>query len=233
MSAHGPTPASPTAGQPLGWQARKSASTRLQIIEAALRCFIDLGYFRTTTAVVASNAGLSRGAMLHHFPTRADVVRAAVEHLHAKRLKAFRAAVERLPPGRNRAHGALQAHWEQLNHPLYAVFIELYVAARTDPELADILAPAEAAFVHELRATAMDVVPEWRDRGRYFDLGYDLVICALQGMALNMLRHRATEPNQDLLRYLEQQVDDLARRAPRPSTAAAPTTAPDADFPEA
>jgi AcrR family transcriptional regulator len=139
MSAHGPTPASPTAGQPLGWQARKSASTRLQIIEAALRCFIDLGYFRTTTAVVASNAGLSRGAMLHHFPTRADVVRAAVEHLHAKRLRAFRTAVENLPSGSNRLHGALEAYWEQANHPMYAVFLELSVAARTDRELAAIL----------------------------------------------------------------------------------------------
>jgi hypothetical protein len=68
--------------------------------------------------------------------------------------------------------------------------------------------------------------------GKYFDLGYDLVICALQGMALNMLRHRATEPNQDLLRYLEQQVDDLG--APRAATMLRPLEgAPDADFAEA
>jgi AcrR family transcriptional regulator len=205
--------------QPVSWQARKSASTRLQIIEATLRCFSKLGYSRTTTPAIAAEAGLSRGAMLHHFPSRKDVVRAAIEHLHAKRLKAFRIAVEQLPPGSNRAHGALRAHWAQLSHPLYAVFIELYVAARTDPQLAAILAPAEEAFVRELRATAADVVPEWRDQGRNFDLGYDLVIYALQGMALNMLRHRTTEPSEDLLRYLEERVDELAREpvAPPPS----------------
>ena len=140
---------------PSGWQARKSAATRRQIIEATLRCFSKLGYFHTTTPAIAEEAGLSRGAMLHHFPSRIDVVRAAVEHLHAKRLKAFRAAVDGLPSGENRAHAALRAHWEQLRHPLYAVFIELCVAARTDPELADILGPAEEAFVHELRATAL------------------------------------------------------------------------------
>ena len=56
MSATGPTPAASTAGQPLGWQARKSASTRLQIVEAALRCFVDHGYFRTTTALIAGSA---------------------------------------------------------------------------------------------------------------------------------------------------------------------------------
>jgi AcrR family transcriptional regulator len=210
--------------KPASWQARKSASTRLQIVEATLRCFSKLGYFRTTTPAIAAEAGLSRGAMLHHFPSRKDVVRAAIEHLHAKRLKAFRIAVEQLSPGSSRAHGALRAHWQQLSHPLYAVFLELYVAARTDPELAAILAPAEEAFVRELRATAADVVPEWRDRGRNFDLGYDLVICALQGMALSMLRHRTSEPSQDLLRYLEERVDELAGQpvAPPPSNLAPP-----------
>jgi len=203
-----------TDARPGNWQARKSAATRLQIVEATLRCFVKLGYFHTTTPAIAEEAGLSRGAMLHHFPSRLDVVRAAVQHLHAKRLIAFRAAVDDLPAGANRAHAALRAHWEQLRHPLYSVFIELYVAARTDPELADILGPADAAFVRELRATAVEVVPEWRDRGRNFDLGYDLAICVLQGLALNMLRNPAAEPDEAFLRYLEERVDELARGAP-------------------
>lgn len=198
------------------WQARKSASTRLQVLEATLRCFSKLGYFHTTTPAIAEEAGLSRGAMLHHFPSRMDVVRAAVEHLHAKRLKAFRAAVNGLPSGENRAHAALRAHWEQLRHPLYSVFIELYVAARTDPDLADILAPAETAFVRELRATAREVVPEWRDVGRNFDIGYDLVICAMQGMALNMFRQGVSEPSEEFFQYLTERVDELARGEPVP-----------------
>jgi AcrR family transcriptional regulator len=217
-------PARNVDGSPSGWQARKSAATRMQILEATLSCFSKLGYFHTTTPAIAEEAGLSRGAMLHHFPSRMDVVRAAVEHLHAKRLKAFRAAVNGLPAGQNRAHAALRAHWEQLRHPLYAVFIELYVAARTDPELADILGPAEEAFIRELRATAREVVPEWRDRGRNFDIGYDLVICALQGMALNMLRHRATEPSEAFFRYLEERVDELARGEPVAEAALSPVS---------
>jgi AcrR family transcriptional regulator len=213
-------PASSTVPiSPSGWQARKSAATRLQILEATLRCFSKLGYFHTTTPAIAEEAGLSRGAMLHHFPSRMDVVRAAVAHLHAKRLKAFRAAVAGLPAGENRAHAALRAHWEQLRHPLYAVFIELYVAARTDPELADILTPAEAAFARELRETAMEVVPEWRVTGRNFDIGYDLVICALQGMALNLFRPGGPEPSEEFFRYLENRLDELAREQPAPHDA--------------
>lgn len=216
-----PTPPGRAAGGAAGgWQARKSAATRLQILEATLRCFSKLGYFHTTTPAIADEAGLSRGAMLHHFPSRLDVVRAAVEHLHAKRLKAFRAAVAGLPAGESRAHAALRAHWEQLRHPLYAVFIELYVAARTDPDLAAILVPAEAAFARELRATAMEVVPEWRVADPHFEIGYDLVICALQGMALNLFRPGGLQPNDEFLHYLERLLDDLVRKAAAASASA-------------
>jgi AcrR family transcriptional regulator len=204
-------PAQPSAPAPSGWQARKSAATRLQILEATLRCFTKFGYFHTTTPAIADEAKLSRGAMLHHFPTRMDVVRAAIEHLNAKRLKAFRAAVASMPPGGNKAHVALRAHWEQLRHPLYGVFIELYVAARTDPELADVLAPAEEAFERELRRTAREVVPEWNVAGEQFEIGRDLFICTLRGMALKQLVPGATEPSEDFFRYLEEQLANLAR----------------------
>jgi AcrR family transcriptional regulator len=214
------SPTSPEQIPTSGWQARKSAATRLLILEATLRCFDKLGYFHATTPAIAEEAGLSRGAVLHHFPTRMDIVRAAVEHLYAKRLKAFRAAVEGLPAGENRAHAALWAHWGQLRHPLYAVFIELCVAARTDPELADILAPEEAAFAQRLRETAFEVVPEWRVTRRNFDLGYDLVTCALQGMALNQFRSGGPEPSEEFFQYLKDRVDELAREQPAPCDAA-------------
>lgn len=57
----------------LSWQAQKSIMTREAIFDAAIECLIDLGYGGTTTALIAEHAGVSRGAMLHHFPSRAEV----------------------------------------------------------------------------------------------------------------------------------------------------------------
>ena len=92
MASKSPLSAVPAASatDPVGWQAQKSAATRNLIIEAAIKCFVELGYAQTTTTAIAEKAGLSRGAMLHHFPSKLDIVRAAVDHLHAKRLRAFR-----------------------------------------------------------------------------------------------------------------------------------------------
>ena len=214
MSDRTETPAQTPVASPSGWQARKSAATRRQIVEATLRCFSKLGYFHATTPAIAEESGLSRGAMLHHFPTRPEVVRAAVEHLQAKRLKAFHSVMVGSSSTENRAHAVLRAHWQQLRHPLYAVLIELYVAARTDPELADILLPAERAFVREMRMVARKIVPEWRSAGANFDVGFDLMYYVLQGAALNMFLHGTSEPKEDVFRYLLAQLDELALGRP-------------------
>ena len=77
------------------WQQTKSELTRQTILDAALDCFYDMGYANTTTENISKRAGVSRGAMLHHFPTRFDLIKAAVEHLTEKRLELF-AAQEQL-----------------------------------------------------------------------------------------------------------------------------------------
>ena len=61
--------------QDISWQAQKSAMTRDRILDAAINCFIELGYTNVTTAKVASAAGVSRGAMLHHFPSKTELFR--------------------------------------------------------------------------------------------------------------------------------------------------------------
>ncbi len=69
-------------GPDISWQAQKSAMTRDRILDAAIQCFISLGYTNVTTAKVASSAGVSRGAMLHHFPSKTELIQSAVEYLH-------------------------------------------------------------------------------------------------------------------------------------------------------
>ena len=217
MSRRNNTPAELAPAASAGWQAQKSASTRLQIVEAALRCFVELGYSRTTTTAIADKAGLSRGAMLHHFPSKIDIVRAAVEHLHAKRLKAFKKSIDRLARDEMRAGKALEAYFEHVRHPMYVAFLELWVAARTDPELAAILAPAQESFEREWYRTAVDLFPEWRDSGENFDVALDLVHYVMDGMAVSFPAHEHGQQEKRLLTYLEAQLHELSGRRPAKS----------------
>lgn len=193
-----------------GWQAQKSASTRNLIVESAIACFVELGYASTTTTAIATKAGLSRGAMLHHFPSKIDIVRAAVEHLNSKRLKAFRKAMGRpAPVGGDRVMLGIKAFWDHVRHPMFVAFFELSVASRTDPELASILRPAQAAFEREWYQTAREVFPEWEGRGEQFDIALDLTRYVMEGMAISFLTHEATNRDQRLLAYLSEKLHEL------------------------
>lgn len=193
-----------------GWQAQKSASTRQQIVDAVIRCFIDLGYSRTTTTAIARRAGLSRGAMLHHFPSKRDVVRAAVEYLHAKRLRALRNAVAEVAADGDHVRQSVDAYWRHVRHPMFVAFFELAVAARTDRELADILRPAQEAFEREWYQVAVDVFPEWRGHTDNFALALDLSHYLLEGMAISFLTHKETERDKRVIAYLEEKIRELA-----------------------
>lgn len=194
----------------LGWQAQKSALTRTQIIEAAIRCFVEHGYSQTTTTLIAEKAGLSRGAMLHHFPSKLAVVTAAVEYLHAKRLRAFRKAVNKPLVSGDHLRQSLEAYWAQVHHPMFVAFFELAVAARTDKELAAILRPAQEAFEHEWYDAAVEVFPEWKGRGVKFDIALDLVRYVLEGMAISFLTHKESERDKRVLDYLDDKIHELA-----------------------
>ncbi len=195
--------------EPSGWQAQKSAATRNLIIEAAIRCFIELGYASTTTTRIAQMAGLSRGAMLHHFPSKIDIVRAAVDHLHAKRLKAFRNSIASIPGDADRVRLGLRAYWKHVNHPMFVAFFELSVAARTDPELEAILGPAQTAFDAAWYQTALELFPEWQSDRKAFDVALELTRYVMEGMAVNFLTHERTKRDQQVLDYLEEQLRSL------------------------
>jgi AcrR family transcriptional regulator len=204
----------PFQQEPAGWQAQKSAATRNLIVEAAIRCFVDLGYAQTTTTAIVEKAGLSRGAMLHHFPSKVDIVRAAVEYLHGKRLKAFRKAIQRLAPAEgDRVRQAVDAFWSHVRHPMFVAFFELSVAARTDRELAAILLPAQEAFDREWYRTARELFPEWEGRHEQFDVALDLSRYVMEGMAVNMLTRKETERDKRLLRHLENKLRELFGKA--------------------
>ncbi len=81
-------------------QAERTAETRLRILKAAANLIRRRGYARFRTAEVAAEAGLSRGAQLHHFPTKDSLVVATLEYVfeQAQMLSRRRAAAVNRPP---------------------------------------------------------------------------------------------------------------------------------------
>jgi AcrR family transcriptional regulator len=130
-------------------QQERSRSTRRRVLEAAVECLVADGWAGTTTTLVAERAGVSRGAQLHHFPTRSALVLAAVEHLADRRTAELQAEAAALPPGRDRVASTVRLMSTLFTGPLFAAAIEVWVAARTDATLREALVPVEARFGRE------------------------------------------------------------------------------------
>ena len=127
-------------------QAERTATTRAALLAATVDALVESGYRGTTTSDVARRAGVSYGALLHHYPTKADLLCAAVAHLLDQRIGEFRKAMADLPPHTVTRDAAIDVLWSMFSGPTFTAWLELWLAARTDTELAVAVATVDQQF---------------------------------------------------------------------------------------
>ena len=203
-------PGAPRVGE--GWQAEKSALTRQAILEAAVRCFVEHGYANTTTAMIAEEASVSRGAMMHHFPSRSAVMNAVVGYLHVRRLNEYRALMSDIDSPdqqltRKAIKTSVESAWKYVNLPSFVAYQELLAAARTDKELAKAVGEVEQDFEREFLKTVRSVFPHWK-QVKSLQAAHDLVQFVMQGMGV---AHRSSHREQRARRVIETVTDHLER----------------------
>ena len=132
-------------------QAERSAATRGRLLDATIDLLVEVGYSGTSSQAVTKRAGVSRGAQLHHFPTKESLVVAAVGHLVDKRMTEILEA--RPDPERG-----LEALSDAFSGPLFHAALELWVAARTDPGLHAAMVPLARKVSDALRLGFTEIV---------------------------------------------------------------------------
>lgn len=139
-------------------QEERTRLMRARLLEACVECLVEVGFARTTTTLVSRRAGVSRGAQLHHFPTKNDLVVAAVEHVALVRGQEIAAAAGDLPHGPERTRALLQMLADHYVSGIFTAALELWVAARTDLELLAAVGPLERQMgrtVHRITVQAL------------------------------------------------------------------------------
>jgi AcrR family transcriptional regulator len=166
-------------------QEERTASTRGRLLDATLECLYELGYAKTTTTEIAKRAGLSRGAQLHHFPTKAELVITAVDHLLHKRNDEFRAAFASLPAESQRVSAAIDMLWSIVSGPTFFSWLELMVAARTDSELRPVVAELSRRFAETVQRSFLEIFPRPEGAQPLYDVAPHFAFAVLQGLALD------------------------------------------------
>ncbi|MFE3445299.1 TetR/AcrR family transcriptional regulator [Nocardia sp. NPDC059180] len=146
--------------RPRRTQAERRAATRAALLDATIESLVKYGYANLTTGAIVKQAGVSRGAHAHYFSSKPDLMVQALDHLAEK----ISTDVERsLTPTRSKSmvdyESLIDRLWDYHRGPLFAAAIELWVAARTEPELRSHLRRFDRELMAHLGLLAAKYVP--------------------------------------------------------------------------
>ncbi|CAN5172371.1 TetR/AcrR family transcriptional regulator [soil metagenome] len=142
-------PVAKVAGVPKlvrGPHAGRTAAMQQKLIEAAIQCLHEFGYAATTTQLVTDRAGVSRGAILHHYPTKVDLMVAVAEYAARYQNKSVRRLLADVPEGMPRFLALTEATWDVVVQAPAMALLEIMMATRADAVLAARLPNVVQAF---------------------------------------------------------------------------------------
>ena len=139
----------PQTKRPRRANVERSAAMRQQVLEAVIRGLREQGFNALTNARVVELAGISSGAMMHHFPSRQALLVAAVNYAYAQ-TQAYRVEqLDRLPEGMPRFRALIDLAWATARRPEGIAANEIRLGARSDPATADAVRPAITALAND------------------------------------------------------------------------------------
>ncbi|MFC4942484.1 TetR/AcrR family transcriptional regulator [Pseudonocardia sp. GCM10023141] len=184
----------------MGRREERTATSKARILDAAVACLVESGYAGATTLRIQARAGVSRGRLLHHFPSRDLLLVAASRHLAIGRMTGSNKRISELgglPPA-ERLDRVVEMMWETFSEPYFWAAVELWTAARTNRELRVSLLPEEREVGAAIRlGLDRNYGPDLVAHPRYPQVR-DLIFTSMRGVGLTYaLEHRdpRTDPH--------------------------------------
>lgn len=206
-----------TAAQLRRSQTSRRADSHALILDAAVDLLVERGYSGTTTVAIQERSGVTRGRLLHHFPSRDALVVAAVHHLADQRIaemeRWFEHTADRSPGGGARVDRAVGQLWNTFRQPYFWAAMELWNAARTDDGVRRELAASERRLGRAIEHVVATMFGPVHSSHPMFDDVRDVLFTSMRGVALTysfIERDPATDPHLALWRSLARRLLGVA-----------------------
>jgi len=191
--------------------------TREVLLDAAMMSLVEHGYAGTTTQRVQDRAQVSRGALLHHFGSKAELFVAATHHIADMRLSRVREIAAQAQGQPDARRQVVQAMRHSMSGAPFLAAMELWTASRTDPDLREALLPAERRLGAALRQVFDEHVHI--EDPVLAQVRFESLLALVRGLELTrILRSDATLAD----RVVEQWLIDLDATSDQPQVPAAP-----------
>ncbi|MEY2926180.1 MAG: hypothetical protein RL367_657 [Pseudomonadota bacterium] len=175
-------------GDTANWQQRKSGEMRTRILEATIDCLVEKGYAGLSTSQVIQRAGISRGAMHHHFANRMALVASVIEYTVYQRMENFLSDYFKAVAAKADTSVTIVAariHWKSVQTREYAAYLELAVAARNDAELNNHFQPAARKLDKIWAQEMIKSFPQWQEHWDALQVANDFAMAAHMGLLLH------------------------------------------------
>ena len=173
------------AGAVATTRAEQAAITRAKLVNATIEALIEHGYAAASTTVICARAGVSRGAQIHHFPTKLALIGDAIDELARRMGRRLRREARRADRS-DRVAAAIDLLWSGFSSPEAEAFLELWSAARHDQDLATLLRPTrirmEQAAIDEIQSAL-----GFADDGRDSEAVFRATLTMMQGLLARRL----------------------------------------------
>jgi AcrR family transcriptional regulator len=117
-------------------QEQRSAETRERLIVAAIECIERFGYVEATTTLIAQQANVSRGALQHHFATKADLIVAVIDRVSEELNLRFDVASLAAAPLEARVAAIVDRYWDVFTGPSFRAVLGISLSIAGEPALA-------------------------------------------------------------------------------------------------
>jgi AcrR family transcriptional regulator len=199
-------------------QKERSAETQRKLIEAAIEVLQETGFSGFTIFNVARRAGLTTGAVQHHFASSQELIHGVVATLFP---------VLRLPIGplaanglaiADRVNGFVDLYWQVYSRPEYLVIWDVILGTRGQPKTRALLDSLQKEIVSGIVKDLTQLFLDVRLRPEAVQAFWVFVSSQLRGLAMLALFEPASALDADLVLLKEavlQVLLKLARKAKR------------------
>ncbi len=174
----------PSRARPRRSQEERRAETRGRLIDAAVQVLSESGYANLTISKVTQRAGLTNGAMQHHFPSRGDLMLALMDTVYPVLQIPFKAIAAKELPARERVSEVVDHLWKIYGRPEYLAIWDLALGSRGDPELRVRLRSYQRDIATRMRDEFVSLFPDLDLAPDDVERIFSLTISYMRGVAL-------------------------------------------------
>ena len=190
-------------------QEERSRQTQARVTQATIECILEKGIRATSTVDVARLAGVSRGALVHHYPSKTLLMQAALEDLLSREVESVREMAVKVRAGELNFDSLLKALHEHFKGDLYMVTLEYLTNARTDPDIMKVLVPLAANFNDSLEQIWEQLVASANHTSHQNRVALNATLCMMRGMGAQSIWRDDPELYRDMLLFWKETLLEL------------------------